>query len=118
MTALRIADALWKRRYVAASAVVISAALSLDAVIARYMNRKIARIAAGASQGVRVVAAPIARTAVRTTLLSLETMRSNTVASYRYMATTLLVFPFGTIFLADPGAGGQEAETRSRPPTA
>lgn len=106
MTAVRIADAVWKRKYAAASAVVISAALSLDTLIAGYSMRKNTRIAAGASHGVRAVTLPTSRTM----LLSLETMVSNTSASYPYLPTTSRTRPSGTIFLGDPG---QEA----RPPT-
>ena len=77
MTALRIADAVWKRRYTAASAVVISAALSLDAATV-YRNRKNTRIATGATHGERLAVAPMVRMTVR----NFEAMRSNTVASY------------------------------------
>ena len=78
MTALRIADAVWKRRYTAASAVVISAALSLEAATTVYRNRKNTRIATGATHGERLALAPMVRMAVR----NFEAMRSNTVASY------------------------------------
>src|SRR5262249_38230524 len=99
----------------AASAVITSAALSLDAVMAAYTNRKNVRIAAEASQGERWVAARMAQTVVRTMLLTLETMASNTVASYLDMTTTNPDFPSGTIFLPISGrwSGGRN---RSRPP--
>lgn len=77
MTALRIADAVWKRRYTAASAVVISAALSLDAAT-DYRNRKNTTIATGATHGERLALAPIVRMTVR----NFEAMRSNILASY------------------------------------